>query len=71
LLIKDEEEYAIYQQGQIHAQWGNANKAIECLNRAHDHRDPGLGQILVDPLLDPIRGHPGFSQLVTEIGFAT
>jgi TolB-like protein/Flp pilus assembly protein TadD len=70
LIRKDDEEYAIYQQGQIYAQWGSAAKAIECLNQARRLRDPGLSQLLVDPLLDPIRDHPGFTRLVADIGFA-
>jgi len=69
LIREDDEEYAVYQQGQVHAQWGNADKAIAFLNRAYDLNDPGLSQILVDPLLDPIREHQHFKDLVSKIGF--
>ena len=69
LIRKDDEEYAIYQQGQIHAQWGNVDKAVQCLNRAYDLNDPGLSQVLVDPLLDPLREEQQFKDLVTKIGF--
>jgi TolB-like protein/cytochrome c-type biogenesis protein CcmH/NrfG len=71
LVRDDDEEYAIYQQGQIRAQWGNADRAIICLNRARDLHDPGVSQIMVDPLLDPVRDHPGFARLLTDIGFAS
>lgn len=70
LVREDDEEYAIYQQGQIHAQWGNRDRALECLKRARDLNDPGVSQILVDPLLDPIRDQAGFIQLAAEMGFA-
>jgi serine/threonine-protein kinase len=70
LVRDDDEEYAIYQQGQIQAQWGNADAAIDALNRARDLHDPGVSQILADPLLDPVRGLPGFRKLVKQMGFA-
>lgn len=71
LLVRhDDEEYAIYQQGQIYAQWGNFGKAIECLNRARDLHDPGLSQMVVDPLLDPLRDQPHFGELMVAIGIA-
>jgi len=69
LIKEDDEEYAAYQKGQVLAQWGNADRAIQYLNRAYDLNDPGLSQILVDPLLDPIREHQHFKDLVTKIGF--
>jgi serine/threonine-protein kinase len=71
LVREDDEEYAIYQQGQIYAQWGQSNRAIECLNKALVLRDPGLSQVCVDPLLDPIRGETGFDTLLKDIGFPT
>lgn len=70
LVRDDDEEYAIYQQGQIRAQWGHAEAAINALHRARDLHDPGVSQILVDPLLDPIREDPGFDRLVREMGFS-
>lgn len=70
LLIKeDDEEYAIYQQGQVYAQWGELDRSIKCLNRARELGDPGLSQLLVDPLLDPVRESPGFNELLESIGF--
>ena len=71
LVREDDEEYAIYQQGQIYAQWGQSARAIECLNKARVLHDPGLSQVCVDPLLDPIRDHPEFATLLAEIGFPT
>lgn len=71
LVREDDEEYAIYQQAQIHAQWGNFDQALECLKRARELNDPGVSQILVDPLLDPIRDQPAFIHLATVMGFAT
>jgi len=69
LVREDDEEYAIYQQAQIYAQWGDGDRAIECLNKSRTLRDPGLSQMCVDPLLDPVREHPGFVKLLADVGF--
>lgn len=69
LIREDDEEYALYQQGQVNAQWGNAEQAMKCLNRALHFGDPGLSQLLVDPLLDPVRDDPRFIELLAKIGF--
>jgi len=69
LVRADDEEYAIYQQGQIHAQWGQADRAIQCLHRARELGDPGVSQVLVDPLLDPIRGNPQFKGVLKVTGY--
>ncbi len=37
--------------------------------RARDIGDPGVSQILVDPLMDPLRDDPRFTKLMTEVGF--
>jgi len=71
LVREDDEEYAIYQQGQIYAQWGQVERAIECLEKSRVLHDPGLSQVCVDPLLDPIRGEAGFAALLERIDFPT
>ena len=60
---------ALYQQGQVYSQWGDFEMAVKCLNGARDDHDPGLSQLLVDPLLDPIRDDSGFKELATKVGF--
>jgi len=64
-----DENYALYQLGQIYAQWGDVDTALMYLNKAHTFEDPGLSQLLVDPLLDPIREDPRFDQMLIELGF--
>ena len=66
---KQIEENALCQQGQICTQWGDADQVIKYLNYARDYNDPGLSQLLVDPLLDPIRDDPRFNELIAKIGF--
>lgn len=69
LFLENDENYALYQLGQIHAQWGEVDTALMYLNKAHTFEDPGLSQLLVDPLLDPIRKDPRFDQMLIELGF--
>jgi len=62
------EENNFMQQAGVHAQRGNIEKALSCLNLAFSQGDPGLTQLLVDPFLDPIRNDPGFIALVGKVG---
>jgi len=68
-LIKDYRENGLYQQTQVYAQWGKLGKALQTLNEAHEYGDPGTSQLLVDPLLDPIREEPQFAELLRKTGF--
>jgi tetratricopeptide (TPR) repeat protein len=60
----------VYQHAQVYAQWGDTDQAIKALNRAYEIGDPGISQLLVDPLLDPIRDDPRFDVLMEKTGFA-
>jgi TolB-like protein/Tfp pilus assembly protein PilF len=62
----DESEY---QYAQIFAQWGDQGKSLAALQSARDHDDSGLVMMQADPLLDPIRKTPEFSDLLKSIGF--
>lgn len=64
-----EEQNNFIQQADVYAQWGDTEEAIRCLHRAFDLEDPGLGQMLVDPFLDPLRGDPRFIDLLERFGF--
>lgn len=57
------------QQAQVHAQLGNADQTITCLNLALDLGDTGLSQMMIEPLLDPVRDHPKFKKLAADFGF--
>ena len=48
---------------------GRLDEAIACLERGWDERDLWAEQLLVDPLLDPLRGRPRFEALVQKVGF--
>jgi len=69
LFVEGDENYALYQLGQIHAQWGEPGEAMMHLHKAHTFHDPGLSQVLVDPLMDPLRENAEFKQMLIELGF--
>lgn len=59
---------ALYQLGQIEAQWGDATAAFEALDKARATSDAGLTHLKTDPLLDPIRTDVRFSVLQRALG---
>ena len=61
---------ALYQQAQILAQWGRPDAALAALGKARAVGDAGLTFMLIDPMLDPLRADPEFSELLKQIGFA-
>jgi tetratricopeptide (TPR) repeat protein len=68
-LIAGYRDNGLYQQAQVHAQWGEIEQSIQALNRAREIGDPGVQQIIIDPLIDPLRDHPAFLKLLTAVGF--
>ena len=58
-----------FQYAEIYAQWGNRAKALEWLETALRLRDPGLGWLKTDPLLDPLRKEPRFQAIERELKF--
>ena len=69
MLLERYRDNGLYQQAQVHAQWGNIDLAFDALYRARDIGDPGVSQILADPLMDPLRENPRFTKLMAEVGF--
>lgn len=64
------EEYgdaSLYQQAQVHAQWGEPDLALTTLARAFETRDPGVLFAPNDPLLDPIRDRPELDRLLLPL----
>ena len=57
-----------YQQAQVHAQRGAADKALALLDTAFGTLDPGLLWTPNDPLLDPLRGEAAFGDLLSRLG---
>jgi serine/threonine-protein kinase len=52
----------------VHVGLGNADLAIDWAERAHAERRGWLAYLTVNPLLDPLRGHPRFEALVDRMG---
>jgi len=61
-------ESASYQYAQVNAQWGQSDTALDWLQKALDVNDPGVLNMLIDPLLDPIRQEPRFKELLQQAG---
>ena len=58
-----------YQYATIYVQWGDRPKALEWLETALRLRDPGLGYLKTDPLIDPLRKEPRFQAIERELKF--
>ncbi len=59
-------EAAATQFGQIYAQWGQPDKAVEWLNKAFDTSDPGMIGLYTGYLLEPLEDDPGFQALLAK-----
>jgi TolB-like protein/tetratricopeptide (TPR) repeat protein len=62
-------ETASYQYAQIYAQWGDLPKALEWLETGLRIQDPGLQNLKMDPLLDPVRGEARYKEVVAKLKF--
>jgi len=51
----------------VHLTLNETEKTIDDLERAYRERDPNIVGIKVEPLLDPLRGHPRFERLLAKI----
>ena len=51
----------------VHLALDETEKTIDDLERAHRERDPNIVGIKVEPLLDPLRGHPRFERLLAKV----
>jgi adenylate cyclase len=69
-LIKNEAELAAYQIAQAYAYRGDKDKAFEWLERARRQRDPGLGNLLKDPLLENLRNDSRWNAFLHTMGLA-
>jgi len=68
-LLAERGEQALYQQGQVYAQWTEHDTAIERLEQARVVGDSGLIYARNDPFLDPLRGDPRLARILQSIGF--
>lgn len=69
-LVAELGDSALYQQGQVHAQWGDQSAALTALERARVVGDSGLTYLSTDPLLDPVRQQPRFLALLNDLGLS-
>lgn len=58
-----------YERAQVLAQWGRNEEAIVQLQRALAKNDAGLVRLRNDPLLDPLRKDPRFTEIERRMGF--
>jgi len=58
-----------YQYAEIYAQWGDAAKALSCLETALSMRHVALFYLKVDALLDPLRNEPRFQAVQRALEF--
>jgi serine/threonine-protein kinase len=56
-----------YNYAVIYAQWGQRDTALHWLQTAWRLRDPGLADIKVNPMLDPIRDMAGFQDIERQV----
>src|SRR5262249_4269818 len=57
--------------GMLYAGLGDQEQALIWLQKAYEERADGLTWINVDPMLDPLRKHPQFQELVKRMGLAS
>jgi tetratricopeptide (TPR) repeat protein len=60
---------SLYQQAQLQAQSSAPGAAMQALDRALTLGASGLIYLRTDPLLDPLRELPGFTELLRKLGF--
>jgi len=68
-LEQDYAETAPYQIAEVYAWLGEIDIAFRWLERAWEARDPGMTDLKVDPLLEPLKGDPRYRELLSRMGF--
>ncbi len=66
-LRADQGDAGAFSYAEIYAQWGQQDEALTWLETAARLRDPGLAELRLDPMLDPIRGAARFQQVQTAL----
>jgi adenylate cyclase len=69
-LIKNEAETAAFQIAEAYAYRGDKDRAFEWLERARRQRDPGLGNLRKDPLLENLYGDPHWNAFLHTMGLS-
>jgi len=69
-LIKNEAELAAFQVAEAYAYRGDKDRAFEWLERARRQRDPGLGNLRKDPLLESLYHDQRWNAFLHTMGLA-
>lgn len=52
----------------LHMGLGNADRALDYMEKGWEERRGWLVYLKVNPMVDPLRGHPRFESLVNRMG---
>jgi TolB-like protein/DNA-binding winged helix-turn-helix (wHTH) protein/tetratricopeptide (TPR) repeat protein len=66
-LRADQGDAGAFSYAEIYAQWGRTSDALTWLETAARLRDPGMAEVGIDPMLDPVRSQPRFQAIVAEM----
>ena len=66
-LRADQGDAGAFSYAEIYAQWGRREPALDWLETAARLRDPGLAEVRIDPMLDPIRGEARFGRVLAGL----
>ena len=66
-VIKPEQPFVCYSRAQALTQLGRVEEAVEAVRCAARTNQLTADRLESDPLLDPLRGHPGFRALVESL----
>ena len=66
-LRADQGDAGAFSYAEIYAQWGRKAEAMTWLGTAARLHDPGVAEIAIDPMLDPVRGEAGFRQIRAQV----
>ena len=68
-LVAEYGDKSHYQYAQVHAQWGDVDRALAALQAAWDLRDGGIMLMYADPLLAPLHRTDRYLALAKAVGF--
>jgi TolB-like protein/tetratricopeptide (TPR) repeat protein len=69
-LVSDKKDISLFQQAEVHAQWGETDLALRTLEAALAAGDSGLVNLKVDPMLGPLSREPRFRELLSRLGLS-
>jgi serine/threonine-protein kinase len=66
-LRADQGDAGAFSYAEIYAQWGQKSAALDWLETAARLHDPGMAEVGIDPMLDPLRKEPRFDKIVSRL----